>query len=122
MTVDSAWTGEINGIPIIQVNATVCLSISLCVIDLTQIWKGDSYEICEPGDSGGPVIQREGGTGYVQLVGTSDIAYQGVPGTDGYNTCFYEQIDSILSAFSSYVPTRSQARVLLRSRAPDRQG
>jgi hypothetical protein len=95
VTQDSAFTGELSGLIVEDVNQSVTFSDGITRIDLTLVHGGET--IIHGGDSGGPWWQHEDGSSRVKIVGTT------VGGSGEF--AYYEQISRILSAWGAYVPT-----------------
>lgn len=100
VTFDGAVTGEVPGNTVTANNATVVMyqnGVYYATINY-QVKAGNSTTpICQSGDSGGPIYQREAGTSSVMAVAIINsclIVPNGVSGLSGSG----ERIDRILSA------------------------
>jgi hypothetical protein len=96
VTRDSAFTGEIRGITVEDVNQSVTSSDNITRIDQTFVHS--SLTIVRAGDSGGPWMQHEGTTNKVRMVGTTTCGQ----GEFGY----YQQMGRIDSARGVTVPSQ----------------
>jgi hypothetical protein len=96
VTQDSAYTGELTGLVVEDVNQTITFSDGITRVELTLVHGGQ--QIIQSGDSGGPWLQHLGSTNEVSIVGTT------VGG--GGEFAYYQQIDSINDFFGVHVPTQ----------------
>lgn len=94
VTQDSAFTGEITGITVEDVNQSVTFNDGLTRVELTLAHAGQT--IVNSGDSGGPWIQRLGSTGNVCVAGTT------VGGAGEF--AYYQQIGGIDTFLNTFVP------------------
>lgn len=109
VTPDGDVTGQVPGARVVS-DGFVCATFdfpnsnqSEHPCDLHEI-RG-TRTLCQPGDSGGPVYQRESSDTYkVEATGADIVGYQRVQGAK-YNYCWYETIDPVLNLVGGHLLT-----------------
>jgi hypothetical protein len=100
VTADSAFTGEVTGAVVEDVNQSVTGADGVTRVELTFAY-GGSTAIVNPGDSGGPWIQHLPNTNKVCIAGTT-VGEPCNPGPCDF--AYYQQIDGIDKFLNTRVP------------------